>query len=168
VNHRSQPHLINLNDSPGNVDFSSEVTDALRITDGSLVVFCCIEGCDVRRETVLWQDLQERVKPSVFVNQVDQCNPELMMDPEDMYQQSRKAVEDVNIIAATYIDELMGDGQAFQTRALFLLAVVCMVGAPTLSGLREFTRTIVCRQGLNDEETVGRFFSQCKKECVDK
>merc|ERR1719311_803409 len=76
-----------------------------------MVVVDCIEGCAVQTETVLRQALQERVKPCLFVNKVDRCILELQMEPEDMYNRFRKAVENVNVIIATYNDELMGDIQ---------------------------------------------------------
>jgi len=106
-----QSHLINLIDSPGHVDFSSEVTAALRITDGAMVVVDSIAGCAVQTETVLRQALAERVRPVLFVNKVDRCILELHMEPEDMYRRFRKSIEDVNVIIATYNDQLMGDVQ---------------------------------------------------------
>lgn len=109
-------YLINLIDSPGHVDFSSEVTAALRVTDGALVVIDCIEGCAVQTETVLRQALQERVKPVLFMNKVDRCILELQMDAEDMYLRFRKSMEDVNVIVSTYRDDRLGDVQVYPER----------------------------------------------------
>merc|ERR1711998_745385 len=105
--------LINLIDSPGHVDFSSEVTAALRVTDGALVVMDCVEGVCVQTETVLCQALQERVKPVVMINKVDRIILELQAQLEDTYLNFVKILENANVIIATYNDEALGDCQVF-------------------------------------------------------
>merc|ERR1711981_22148 len=105
--------LINLIDSPGHVDFSSEVTAALRVTDGVLVVMDCVEGVCVQTETVLRQSLGERVKPVVMINKVDRIILELQAELEDSYLNFVKILENANVIIATYNDEALGDTQVF-------------------------------------------------------
>eukprot|EP00602_Paraphysomonas_sp_CaronLab_P002644 CAMPEP_0185022032 /NCGR_PEP_ID=MMETSP1103-20130426/4740_1 /TAXON_ID=36769 /ORGANISM="Paraphysomonas bandaiensis, Strain Caron Lab Isolate" /LENGTH=858 /DNA_ID=CAMNT_0027553917 /DNA_START=104 /DNA_END=2680 /DNA_ORIENTATION=- len=95
-------YLINLIDSPGHVDFSSEVTAALRVTDGALVVVDTIEGVAVQTGTVLRQAMTERVKPVLMVNKVDRALLELQLTGEEIYQNMRSAIENVNIIIESY------------------------------------------------------------------
>jgi len=105
--------LINLIDSPGHVDFSSEVTAALRVTDGALVVVDTVEGVCVQTETVLRQALGERIKPVVIINKVDRALLELQVSKEDLYQSFSRTIESVNVIISTYFDKALGDVQVY-------------------------------------------------------
>lgn len=104
--------LINLIDSPGHVDFSSEVTAALRVTDGALVVVDCKSGVCVQTETVLRQAITERIRPVLMLNKLDLVILSLKLDPEDAFSKFQKAIESVNVIIATYggeeIEKIMG------------------------------------------------------------
>lgn len=105
--------LINLIDSPGHVDFSSEVTAALRVTDGALVVVDTVEGVCVQTETVLRQALGERIKPVLVINKVDRALLELQVSKEDLYQSFSRTIESVNVSIATYFDKALGDVQVY-------------------------------------------------------
>jgi len=103
--------LINLIDSPGHVDFSAEVTAALRVTDGALVVVDTVEGVSVQTETVLRQALAERIKPVMIINKVDRALLELKLSKEELYQSFRRTIESANAAIAPYVDPVIGDVQ---------------------------------------------------------
>ncbi|KAM9831884.1 elongation factor 2 [Neosynchiropus ocellatus] len=97
--------LINLIDSPGHVDFSSEVTAALRVTDGALVVVDCVSGVCVQTETVLRQAICERIRPVLMMNKMDRALLELQLEADSLYTTFQRIIEDINVIICTYGDE---------------------------------------------------------------
>ncbi|MGQ9788256.1 MAG: elongation factor EF-2 [Candidatus Hadarchaeaceae archaeon] len=91
-----QEYLINLLDTPGHVDFSGDVTRALRAIDGVVVVMDAVEGVMPQTETVLRQALSERVRPVLFINKVDRLIDEIKLTPEAMQVRFVKLITKFN------------------------------------------------------------------------
>jgi elongation factor 2 len=151
------PYLINLIDSPGHVDFSSEVTAALRVTDGALVVVDCVSGVCVQTETVLRQALTERIKPVLIINKVDRALLELQLEPEEMYQTFTKAIENVNVIIATYEDEKLGDVQVQPDKGTVAFGAGLQQWAFTLI---RFSRMYAKKFGVDEARMMKRLWGE--------
>ncbi|CAG7849711.1 Elongation factor 2 Short=EF-2 [Serendipita indica DSM 11827] len=105
--------LINLIDSPGHADFSSEATAALRVTDGALVVVDCVEGVCLQTETILRQSLNERIRPVVIINKVDRFLREPQVSKEDLFQSFARTIKSLNGIISIHNDFAQGDVQIY-------------------------------------------------------
>ncbi|CAO1615538.1 unnamed protein product [Parajaminaea phylloscopi] len=147
--------LINLIDSPGHVDFSSEVTAALRVTDGALVVVDCIEGVCVQTETVLRQALTERIKPVVCVNKVDRALLELQVGKEDLFQTFSRTIESVNVIIVTYADKTLGDCQVYPEQGTVAFASGLHGWAFTL---RQFAARYAKKFGVDKDKMMQKLW----------
>ncbi|KAA8496522.1 Elongation factor 2 [Porphyridium purpureum] len=158
--------LINLIDSPGHVDFSSEVTAALRVTDGALVVVDCVEGVSVQTETVLRQALTERITPVVAINKLDRAFLELQLDAEDMYQNFTRVVENANVSIATYMDKNLKDQQVAPERGTVAFSAGLHGWAFTLT---RFARMYASKFGTDEQKMTERlwgesYFSKAEKK----
>jgi elongation factor G len=65
------PVRINLIDTPGHVDFSSEVGRSLRALDGAVVLVCGVAGVQSRTEALYRSCARRGVARLVFVNKMD-------------------------------------------------------------------------------------------------
>ncbi|EJC98716.1 P-loop containing nucleoside triphosphate hydrolase protein [Fomitiporia mediterranea MF3/22] len=162
--------LINLIDSPGHVDFSSEVTAALRVTDGALVVVDCIEGVCVQTETVLRQSLAERIKPVLVINKVDRALLELQVDKESLFQTFSRTIESVNVIISTYHDPVLGDVQVYPDQGTIAFGSGLHGWGFTL---RQFANRYAKKFGVDKEKMMSKlwgdnFFNPATKKWSTK
>ena len=95
-------YLINLIDSPGHIDFSSEVSTASRLCDGALVLVDAVEGVSSQTVTVLRQTWIEHMKPLLVINKMDRLITELRMSPGEAYNHLTKLLEQVNAVIGSF------------------------------------------------------------------
>ncbi|XP_055614451.1 elongation factor-like GTPase 1 [Uranotaenia lowii] len=93
-----EKHLVNLIDSPGHVDFSSEVTTAVRLCDGAVIVVDVVEGVCPQTRICLKQAYNENLKTVLLLNKLDRLMLEKQMDPMEAYRQLTQLLEQVNAV----------------------------------------------------------------------
>lgn len=97
-----QDYLINLIDSPGHIDFASEVSTASRLCDGAVVLVDAVEGVCSQTVTVLRQTWIEHIRPILVINKLDRLITELRLSPGEAYTHMSKLLEQVNAVMGSF------------------------------------------------------------------
>lgn len=100
----NQQYLINLIDSPGHIDFSSDVSTATRLCDGALIIVDVLEGMCSQTHAVLYKALKERMRPCLILNKIDRLTLEMKLSPTEAFHHMRRIVENVNALAFTLLN----------------------------------------------------------------
>lgn len=93
---KNKSYLMNIFDTPGHVNFSDEVTAAMRLCDGIVLFVDAAEGVMLNTERLLKHAVQERMQITVCINKIDRLILELKLPPQDAYYKLRHIVEEIN------------------------------------------------------------------------
>ncbi|TDH71368.1 hypothetical protein CCR75_006594 [Bremia lactucae] len=102
-NNLEAPYLINLVDSPGHVDFSFDVSTAVRLCDGALVLIDAVEGVCAQTHAVIRQAWNEGIRPCLVINKMDRLIQELQLSPQEAYQRLHRILEQANAVLSAMI-----------------------------------------------------------------
>lgn len=112
--------LVNFIDTPGHVDFSTEVAAAVRLCDGAFIVVDVIEGVCVQTKEAIKQAFEEGVKMVLLLNKFDKLIVELQKEVSDIFHYVLRVIEDCNAYIADLVraecastNEEIEDGKYF-------------------------------------------------------
>jgi elongation factor 2 len=93
----NEPYIFQLNDTPGHISFTGEVSRALRGSDGAIILVDALEGIMTQTETNIRLAVgEEYCKPVLFINKVDRLISELKLSPKDTYAKIDEITTQVN------------------------------------------------------------------------
>ncbi|KAG6868225.1 hypothetical protein C0993_006001 [Termitomyces sp. T159_Od127] len=104
LGHEKSPitYIVNMIDTPGHVDFSSEVSTASRLCDGALILVDVVEGVCTQTIAVLRQAWQDRLRPILVVNKFDRLITELKLAPVEAHHHLTRLIEQVNAVMGSF------------------------------------------------------------------
>lgn len=86
----------------GHVNFSDELSAALRLSDGVLLVVDAVEGVMVGTERAIKAAAAEGLPICLLISKFDRLLLELKLPPPDAYHKLRHTIEEVNSLIATH------------------------------------------------------------------
>ncbi len=95
-------YLIQLNDTPGHISFTGEVSRAIRASDGIILLVDAVEGVMTQTETNLYLALKEMCKPVLYINKVDRLIRELNLTPREVVAKIDQIIHTVNRLIEKY------------------------------------------------------------------
>ncbi|XP_059307997.1 110 kDa U5 small nuclear ribonucleoprotein component CLO-like [Lycium ferocissimum] len=96
VDSNEQAYLFNMMDTSGHMDFLDEMTVAVRLSDGVVVIVDAVEGVRVNTEMALKNAIQEGIPIVLVINKVDILLTELRLPLEEVYDILEHIIESVN------------------------------------------------------------------------
>lgn len=95
--YEGQDYLIELNDTPGHISFTGEVSRALRGSDGAVLLVDALEGVMTQTVTNIGLAVgNEWCKPVLFINKVDRLTRELKLKPDAIIERFGQIIKEVN------------------------------------------------------------------------
>uniref|UniRef100_A0A914YY91 Elongation factor-like 1 n=1 Tax=Panagrolaimus superbus TaxID=310955 RepID=A0A914YY91_9BILA len=153
-----EPFLINLIDSPGHVDFGSEVNSAVNLADVAILVVDVVEGVCSQTESLLRQSFLSRLDVVLVLNKLDRLVIELKMTETEACLSQ--------IITGTFLEneqEDMEKMEANEERLHFDPTKGNVLFASAINGfafsLDDFASLWAPKLGIDKKELVDSLFS---------
>ncbi len=103
--YKDKEYLIQLNDTPGHISFTGEVSRAIRASDGIILLVDAVEGVMTQTITNLKLALKEGCKPVLYINKVDRLISELRLSPQEVVSKIDNIIREVNKLIENYAPE---------------------------------------------------------------
>jgi U5 small nuclear ribonucleoprotein component len=102
---RGKSYVAHLIDTPGHLNFSDEITAALRLCDGIALVVDVVEGVMLGTERVIHHALQEGLVITVVIAKMDRLVVELKLPPADAFYKLRNVIDGINAVIEDYFQD---------------------------------------------------------------
>ncbi|KPA79731.1 elongation factor 2-like protein [Leptomonas pyrrhocoris] len=109
--YESSNYVLNLVDSPGHIDFSCEVSTAMRLCDGAVVIVDVVDGVTQQTSSILRHTYREGLSMCLVLNKIDLLVTTQQYSAEEAYVRLRGIIEICNALLASYATQMKIQGQ---------------------------------------------------------